>query len=507
MSTLSQPHSEPTPPLDVVRAFNWHPVVHVREFHEQLYFYLIRLDGALHKPVAEQIRETLALASVEYACEYSIFGHWDALIRVWLSQASRRTLDRVLDTKAANVAEARYFRADEVRHLWVGHEDNLLSEAETNRIVQSIGIHDDRIRALAGNPGPVQRDDPLLTSGLIIERPSTSSDSVKFYISLEGPHAMSRNLETKAILAALNQSGLAQDASLYSGSGTFAQYLVRGVSPVYKEVLEKTAQFDILLADTHLRPMTLLVANTNARESDNANDVEALNDDDELSAMQLKLPDAAHGCLKSLPKDDRRALHRLIHDAFQLSALASGEDEDLLTKLRQLLSASVVNDAEAVLASVSFLIESEWLAGAYLKRTWAHILDTDWMVILDKKFAKAAGESSTEKERGYYEVLSSAVRRPKEWTLGTIVNLAIASARLDLKIAGRISKDLGEDWKREIHTLHEMRNFIAHGHTREVVRFDDFDGEWGEKLRDLTRAARLHYRFEQTIGKTNGAIS
>jgi len=115
--------------LDPARAgYNWHPAVH-SEYEESLYFILIRLREPLHRPVADQIRGILDVADVHFACEYSIFGHWDALLRIWLTHGGYERLYRLLDKKDANnIDNFETFAATEIRYLWNGTDANLLSD-------------------------------------------------------------------------------------------------------------------------------------------------------------------------------------------------------------------------------------------------------------------------------------------------------------------------------------------------------------------------------------------
>src|ERR1700733_4392460 len=81
-----------------VTAINWHPLVHTNTYRESLYFFLIRYREPHYTPVASQLRRILAAAGVTHACEYTIFGYWDGLIRVWLSQSSHNRLLSLLES-------------------------------------------------------------------------------------------------------------------------------------------------------------------------------------------------------------------------------------------------------------------------------------------------------------------------------------------------------------------------------------------------------------------------
>ncbi len=111
---------------------NWHPRVHVR-FGEKLYFYLLRLRQPLQEPVADHMQKILLRADIASGCEYSVFGQWDGLLRVWLPEASQHRLLFVL-AQDRDVAEVRHFEAEQVRYLWTGKSDDLSHRKRTSRV-------------------------------------------------------------------------------------------------------------------------------------------------------------------------------------------------------------------------------------------------------------------------------------------------------------------------------------------------------------------------------------
>jgi hypothetical protein len=496
-----------------ITTFNWHPYVHVHEFSEQLYFYLLRLDRPLHSPVHDQIRHLLDLAEIEWACEYSIFGYWDAIIRVWLTDPSRHRFERILRSGQANIGEARYFTANEIRHLWLDRvstplspADDLLAESPArHKLVGAIADYEQAITQLADNPTqPIPRDSPLVRAGIIFERPPPPPGAVKFYVSLHRTEGeLSLNRELNIVLSALRQSGLAADASLYVGSGSFAEYLVRGVSPDYETVLATTAAFDVALADTSLRCMTHLIANTHARESDNVNDVRGLSPEEERNAIRLGLSDSGSdgSKLNELPKREREALGQLLDEASRMWQ----ENPKLRESLVALFRACIANEHADVRASLSFFLESEYLAAQYLARVLSDVFTPAWPRVLSDRFHMLASdvfERSTDMATEH-EMNAAEVSRPREWTLGSIAKLATAIADLNADFNRTLATELCVTWKPRLWELVRVRNFIAHGRTREVHDFSAFhlDGaeSWGANLREIIRAAELHYMIERAF--------
>jgi hypothetical protein len=473
-----------TPPT---REYNWHPAVHTR-YGEKLYFFLIRLDKPARGPVADQIRRLLALADLRWACEYAVFGYWDALIRVWLNPTSQhRLVHYVLASSDSNIADVRYFEATEIRHLWRGTDENLL--VHDHALAAVVDDHDDAIRlandALA-DPDPHLVDTLTSTQPpLLFARPATSEGAVKFYVSLQRTEGdISPDSEAKAVLEAVEESGLGPRSSVYTGIGTLAQYLVRCVADTYADVLHWTASLDNSLKGSGLRPMTLLIANTNARESDSINAFEGLSHEDEHVLELLNLPAGSPELLKLTP-DQRTAFRGLISATTDIA----GGDLALREQLRGLLKACLLDDRTTVGASIATLLEFEWLLGEYLKlRVWPEVYSNNWRVELGQLFddTEDASESGIKSKR-YKEMLE----RPDSWTLGPIVHLAIDSAELDARIAARITHQLGQGWQGRLRKLLDVRNYLAHGGLRKVDSLYDFQSEWGRRLLELMEVLAL----------------
>lgn len=464
--------------------FNWHPAVHAR-FGEHLFFYLVRLRQAFHRPVAEQVRELLERAEIRFACEYTVFGHWDALIRVWLTSPSQHRFLKTLDRADSNVAEVRHFQAARIRHLWSGRDDDLLAPRADVR--DAIASFDREIRLTVGSPNDASATrQSLIAAGLILERPAPTEDAVKFYVALRRTEDhVPQDVEERGVLQAIKNAGLAPRSSLYMGFGNFADYLIRGVADTYKDVLDWTAKVDQELQDSYLRPMTLLIADPSARESDNVNDLQALSHDDEASLALLGLDEASVARVGDLAAPQRSALNDLVRTAYELSQ----DDPPLRAKLRSLLRASVLGDRDSLNASLAFLLDFEWFLGEYLKRAWSEVFGKQWIAVLAARFAETPDNQRYADE----------VRKPDQWTLGSCVHMAMAVAEMDDNADSRLKHQLGDTWKGEVRTLLTLRNFIAHGKLRKFERLDDFAGEWGVILRDIMGAATLHFRCERLI--------
>jgi hypothetical protein len=475
------------------KRYNWHPAVHTR-FREKLYFFLIKFTKPHHGvSVAGQIRGVLEQAEIAHACEYAVYGEWDALVRVWLADPPQRRLERILRSPSSGVSAARFFTTQQIRHLWAKDTDDLL--IVDSKLQEKIAERRDDIKTAVEGFDTMSTAVKARLDGadLLLERPPTTGpDPVKFYVCLKtGPDSKQEH-EIDSILEAVEKAGLTGQTSLYSGVGTFADFMLRCSAERYSDVLSLTAAFDNCLRDLEVRPMHLLVADPKPRESDNVNDLDLLSPGDEENMDLLKLP---HELLVGLPPAQREALNSLVEAAFQQS---EGDDE-LRDKLRELLKASIEDDRRAFNSTIAFLLEFEWFLGEFLKRIWAVVYGREnWPALLAQEF-----ESTPETAK-----YAATVRKPGPgWTLGTCVHMAIHSAELNDEVELQMAELLGPRWVAQMRTLVEVRNFVAHGQLRSIDHLDDFQGAWGAQLPQLMSAIALHFRCERLMSKEEMTVN
>jgi hypothetical protein len=484
-------------PRHLGNAYNWHPAVHKR-FGEHLHFYLIRLRDPLHEPVSEQIRRALQDAHVEYACEYSIFGFWDALVRVWLTPAAEKKFERIRKDPAANMADVRHFQARHMHHFWLGHDRDLLADDRDTQ--QAIAARDDDIRFTVNHPDheDVEMWERLFRANVLLERRNTLSDcpddtgedslymdgaaAVKFYVALSRPdEELPVDRELRRVFEAIESSGLQPRSSLYAGDGEFGSYLVRCVADTYSDVLKWSASLDVSLRATNLRPMTLLIANTDAREWDNVNDLYALTGDDSATFDLLELEEGDEALLAELSGDQREALNRLVTTVHAISV----DQPSIAARLRPLLRSSLKADKETLMASLAFFLEFEGFLETYLKRVWGEVYK-DWPTELAADF-----------EQADIQPLSPGDMKPDKWTLGGMYHAALNSAKANNHLAHRFHLQLGDDWETKMGVLAELRNLIAHAGLRQYSSFMDFTGPWGQRLAQIINAAPLYFTIER----------
>jgi hypothetical protein len=471
-------------PKGSCKTYNWHPLVHKQHFGERLYFVMVRLKDPLHVPVAEQVRGLLKAAGVKYACEYTLFGWHDALIRAWLKPTAYERLMSVLPK------EVQGFTVERIHYLWHDARDLL---KPNRQVLSKINGAKAVIDSVAQNPADTDSTDWQTLSGddlkLVFARP-TGADGVKFYTALKSTDdRVSPDDQVKAILKALRKthvprvnSSMAANASLYCGAGKLGDYLVRCVAPTYVDVLPLVEEFDINLKEAQVRPMTLLVANPRPLEHDHPNDPVHLSPDDDNLAEILSINRRA---LAELDDHYCVELRKLVQDADN----AAGNDTRLRKLLRGMFRATVTSNKDAWYQSIIFLAEFEPLFGKRVEGILALELgDTEWFATIKEECT----QSSNKVRRETGEIM--AKKKKAFWDLGNYKFVALAAAEFHPNTVGaRLDKELGDGWAAEVESIQGLRNVHLHGRKYEQP-LNAYDEAWTRELRRLIDAASLWRR-------------
>lgn len=362
--------------------------------------------------------------------------------------------------------------------------------AHHRQVLTEITAHTEDITYTAQNP--THTDDAmwtrLSTAGLIFPRPTVPEGSVKFYTTLERTNdKMSVDEEIPAIMRAMNGATMAtsditmaRHATLYCGAGTLADYLIRCVADTYADVLALAASFDEHLSETRLRPMTLLIANTDARESDNINDFLPISLHENNDAELLDLDNA--GVLARMPQTNRMALHRLVVQACELP----DTDTALRGMLLAILRATATNNYTALQDALGFLLAFEPLLKKLLLREWVASFGNDWYGAIKTKCMES------DHWRRHGEEMEKT--KIEQWTLGTYIFTALAACDFEPGFRGRLAAQLGDDWKKDVERLLDRRNDLAHGRVYEFVQLDTYDVKLSTFLDEAMHAAVLWRR-------------
>ena len=478
--------------------YNWHPAIHV-DYDETLYFVLLRLKKPLHQPISDQVRDLLDRADIRFACEYSIFGYWDALIRVWLTHGGYERLYRLLgQMHARDDVVFETFAASEIRYLWnESNPGNLLGDVSVRKALLT---HKRDIDTAVKTPEALDaaKWTELKDAHLVIPRREVISDPehIKFYIALERVGSdVPAHGELDAVLSAIAECDVLDFTSLYVGKAWFAAYLIRCVSPTYRGVLDFSKLLDIKLRHTPLRPMTLLIANLDALESDRVNDSRSLSRRAEQT-LELLGVENNPATFTNLNSHDWDALAELVESAHQLA----GDDESTLRRMLAILRACMKDDHDELASALAFLPDSESFLAEYAVRSWALTIGNHWFNELKRQFS--SGGSDLQRS-------ADEIQKPKDkWTAGSYAHFAVNTASFHSLFDARLKRELSVDWKAQMLSYADLRNHPAHGKLRALGHVDTFRQaplrSLLDELLDVTALCSRFRRFAEEYARQNG---
>jgi hypothetical protein len=474
---------------------NWHPAVHSRHCDEELQFLLIRVRGPRHEPVTQQIRKFLDAAEIRFACEYTLFGYWDALVRVWLKHASTlRLIDAIENKEKYNIDDAQSFAVTKLYYLWHSDSDLLAQDQNVRRLIAQNSKHINAVTECPERP-PAKDWNALVESDLVFRRPPTPPGGVKFYTALARTTGkLSAKAELKAIKRALDETRIPSSkiqmsarASLYAGTGERTAYMIRCVADTYEDVLAVAEQFDVLLLDTDLRPTTYPVANRDPRELDHPNEPRHAHLTADTAEL-LEMEDA--GALGKLQSGDHAMVHELALHAHELA----GADTDLLETLLSILRASVRNDKPGFGAALEYLRRAESLVRSRVQPLFAAVFGKTWIDSIASKCEARKTNLAHAKEMRRLPL--------RTWGLGMYLRTARIACKLDARFNGQMLVDFGPDWRQQTGNLHKMRNNYAHAEDlEEFPCLHEYTDQLVDFLRRAMKAASYLRRTELAIAQ------
>jgi hypothetical protein len=232
--------------------------------------------------------------------------------------------------------------------------------------------------------------------------------------------------------------------------------------------------------------MTLLVANTDARESDRVNHPKYLTHHAETLLTLLDLDEES---LRFAHHDasDWEGLDELVELAHELA----GDDSDLLSILNAILKACMKDDHDELARATSFLPASEWFVGKYVISAWRSSLGKIWYSTLMERF------EADEKLKRCAEELRKG---EENWTAGSYAHMAVATADFSPEFDARLQRQLMPDWKTQIMRYYERRNEPGHGKLRAIRHLDAFRDEAHRGLlRELMETSTLCWSARQAV--------
>lgn len=461
----------------------WAPEVH-EHYKEICNFYLVRL-------VTPQLSHSftwpdlLAKASIKSFSIYPIYGHFDFLVRLWVTPQKRTHFLRLVENPGL-FDEVIEFQVRKVDYLWAPapHGANGDGRDAVPRVKRNLSDIDRLSKALDARAG---LDDDvvarLVQNRLVYRLPAiTVAENAsardtrffKFYFALSripSPTRPGREFESTSIrdfLGKLQQETGMQQITVNEGLG-FADYLIKGVVADYYSIFECNRRLNELIDHSKLalRPETYLIGTPTPLEFDYV-DVGWREFATEEVRLEESLPPGFAADLATLKREDLREIAD-VFEKYEKRFI----DTPFERFFKDLLCARISRNSDLLSTAMSVLHRIEGYAITFLRSLWIKELGPKWFQEL-----KQAGAGV--KLEGF---------DPNKCTLKEAMDV---SNNLPL-IRARVQAELGNNWVETITALLRYRNDLAHGTI--YTEHDYVVKHWPDLSKSLFEAGVLYNRL------------
>lgn len=455
--------------LDQARCV-WHPAAH-RYYQEYCSYFLLRLRGPAPTAMADTLTRLLVQAQISSYCVYIVYGYYDGLIRVWATPQKRARLIRLFEQNRGTVENVLEFQARDIRYLWATNVPNLDERA----IQTNLATIDAVCKAILRGDAPSEDELGTLKRTGLIHHLTPVQGGIKFYLALSRlPGSVMVGFEADEIARSLEGlSDTVQNISLYSGLG-FADYLIKGVVADFQDVAKSTYEIDSATSRFELRPMTLLIANQDAVESDHI-DIEWEDFSTSLIRLESILGPASAEHISQLDHPARNAVGA-VFEAFA-DLLGTPSEPIFLGLLESRLRGDVILLGE----KLSFILRLEGLLRRYLVRVWSEEFGASWV----RSIQRVASECNVDPKK----------QPAKDYTLHDLITVSGKLAAEDSPVGERLERTLGGDWTRHVFDVRGLRNHVAHGSIYEPEFGQTFFARWEDVASSVCRVARVYNRL------------
>jgi len=432
----------------------WAPEVHER-YQEKCSYFLVRLvnPNVIRRLDLAQLLED---ASIKSFCVYPIYGHFDFLIRMWVTPQKRDRILRLINDQA-QFDEVREFQAKKIEYLWAGQkgEDETEDHQRNHHVDKSLGdvekIYEDIRRGECPNEAAVKR---LKANRLLYEirederqmrvGEANKRTLYKFYFALSriplpnrAPRAIERVSIREFLFDLQEESELAQ-VSFYEGLG-FADYLIKAVIPDFYAIFECNRRLINHIHDRelNLRPETFLIATADPQESDQIDISWREFGGDELR-LERALSPTSGADLAELDKHERQQIAHLY-----VQYETKFTETPFEPFFKGVFIARIAQDRDRLTDVMSVMHRIEGYAADLFRDLWMKEFGQKWYQEL-KEAGKKVGLTDFD---------------PKKFTLKNAVDVSNALPA----VSKQLNLDLGPGWEAKLSALNAYRSDLAHG--------------------------------------------
>lgn len=496
LTTVTEPNRAHAADVRAGR-YVWDQAVHAH-FRENCSYFLVRLATPDIPGIERILSKHLQRAGVKGSCTYVIYGFHDALIRAWMTEQKRTTfLQSVTDDLEIDAVDE--FRVETIQFGWstVSNFGRRSFEYHLRQVIEVAEILQDRSNDT--DEPPNDAIEALVATNLLHRIPELPTDDypdpVKVYVALTriSPGKSVRDERERVQEIAMSPFPSFGNVSIYHGIG-FAQYLIKGVIPTYRDVLPTLTHLTERLTPLGLRSATYLIADSNVNESDH---IDFGWEDLDLSLYRLSnlIGGDASRRLTTLPKTDRQAISR-IFDAYSSYLLGTPFERYFIDLLRHR-----IGDPEVVLGeTLAFLVRLELYVRELCIRLWAGSLGNkqwrDKVIELAKKPKVDFGG-----------------RGPEHGSLKAFLRMTAVLVDSGEIASSAAEEALGPTWRTTLATnvVAELRNGVAHGDFFRPEREGAFMERWDSNVRQVLDIGRGYVdvaeRYSRQFSKSNGGAT
>jgi hypothetical protein len=416
--------------------------------------------------VVRTVGHLLARALISSFCIYEVFGYYDVLVRMWATSRRRNRFVQVLESNKHLIEDAREFQASSgILYLWAERQG--LPDAEVTKHASEIIA----LRKSIEDKEDLKMEsiDHLMSLGLIHKLPEREAPYIKVYIALSRTsRTVGERREAEVVREAIEGAkDLLEDVSIYSGIG-FANYLIKAVVSEFSKIDGITTKLLApLLQRFQLRPMTLIIANNDAPQSD------AIDSEGESSLslyhLELMLGTDSAGLINKLSTQEKESLASIFNEFKTLLGTPFG------TVFEGLLMARLKEDPYLLNEKLVIILRIESLLRRFLLDLYKNKLGDEWFIKV-KKAAELSG-------------IASDKNPAKNYTLHDFLVVTDKLVANGIMSRSDVEDVLGEGWKTKVDQVKNIRNEIAHGegfHTEYVKE------EWEKIARSVCNVGSVY---------------
>ena len=462
----------------------WHPRVH-EHFKEYCHLFLVTGVEGGGQAVVDELDRICASLEISASSTAIVFGPYDVLLRIWLTDGARARLReefRRLASRNERIAGFLEFQADDLEYNWTLQAD-APSQAKMDNLERDIRHVVKAQQAGEWTEQSINSLELLDHSSLVHQ--VKPGGTFKFYMFLKPlrddgvPIDYAMDQLRESVGSVVNP----ETVTVYAGRG-FCTYVLKATTDSYHEVLPIVERVQNAARKLRLRSWTLVPADTSLRS-----------EGETILAILNEMPAALDPLLRS-ETGDRETIRRVILSmpSEQQEALATAYtrsmnelDEQGRERLHEILKAVILENRSSINQSLSFLTSIEGDARFLLP-----------------KLASIAGEEGLMRMRETLRQTPEPEIGPEPPPKSDVARASLAGLLAALRdisefrpVGEILERAMGPSWQKSTRDIFALRNKYAHSRLTEELLGHDFAGTLGGYVRIIALSIKFQIGLER----------